>query len=98
MGTTAYVAERDEGADWANGADRTNGANLAKICNLALHKNTLFYFDTFCHQDIMGSLLSLGKDGCANSDEFSTKFQAAFDPPSFSENYVAIFYNGYGRI
>ena len=57
MGNTAYVAEGAEGADLAEGADRangaygTNGANLAKIGNLALHKNTLFYFDCFCHQE-----------------------------------------------
>ena len=32
----------------------------------------------------------LGKDGCAKWDEFSEKFQTAFDPPpSCSENYVA---------
>ena len=46
--------------------------------------------------------------GYTKLDEFSEKFQTAFDPsPSFSENYVAIFfrkimlqifYNGYGRI
>ena len=34
----------------------------------------------------------LGKDGCAKSDEFSEKFQTAFDPPPFMENYVAIFF------
>ena len=34
----------------------------------------------------------LGKDGATKSDEFSEKFQTAFDPPSFSENYVAIFF------
>ena len=51
---TAYVAEGAdlaEGADRANGADVTDVANLAKIGNLALHKNTLFYFDCFCHQE-----------------------------------------------
>ena len=32
-----------------------------------------------------------GKGGATKSDEFSEKFQTAFDPPSFSENYVAIF-------
>ena len=32
-------------------------------------------------------------------NEFSEKSQTAFDPPpSFLENHVAIFYNGYGRI
>ena len=32
-----------------------------------------------------------GKGGATKSDEFSGKFQTAFDPPpSFSENYVAI--------
>ena len=40
----------------------------------------------------------IGKGGCAKSDEFSGKFPTAFGPPSFSENYVANFYNGYGRI
>ena len=39
----------------------------------------------------------IGKDGATKSDEFSEKFQTAFDPPSlFLGNYVAIF--GYGRI
>ena len=43
--------------------------------------------------------LSLGKDGHAKSDEFSEKFHRPSTPtPSFSENYVAFFYNGYGRI
>ena len=41
----------------------------------------------------------LGKDPATKSDEFLEKFQTAFDiPPSFLENYIAIFYNGYGRI
>ena len=31
-------------------------------------------------------------------DEFSEKFQTAFDPLSFSENYIAIFYDSYGCI
>ena len=35
---------------------------------------------------------TFGKDGCAKSDEFSEKFQTAFDPPLISENYVAIFF------
>ena len=30
-----------------------------------------------------------GTDGASKSDGFSEKFQTAFDPPSFSENYVA---------
>ena len=33
---------------------------------------------------------SFGNDGCAKWDDFSEKFQTAFDPPSFSENYVEI--------
>ena len=34
----------------------------------------------------------LRKDGATKSDEFSEKFQMAFDPPpSFLENYVANF-------
>ena len=39
------------------------------------------------------SYLSLGKGSATKSDEFSKKFQTAFDPPppSFSENYVANF-------
>ena len=38
-----------------------------------------------------------GKDGCTKLDKFSEKFQTAFDspPPSFSENILQIFYNGY---
>ena len=73
MGITAYVAEGAdlaEGADRANGADVTNVANLAKIGNLALHKNTLFFFYCFCHQEFKNvtsdGLYGLRKDGCAN--------------------------------
>ena len=34
----------------------------------------------------------LGKDGVSKIDEFSEKFQTAFDPPpSFSENHIADF-------
>ena len=41
----------------------------------------------------------LGKGGCIKSDEYWEKFQTAFaPPPSFLENYVAIFYDGYGLI
>ena len=44
-------------------------------------------------------LLFLGKDPGTKSDEFLEKFQMAFGPPpSFLENYIAIFCNGYGRI
>ena len=33
------------------------------------------------------------KGGATKSDEFSKKFQTAFPPPpSFSENYIAIFF------
>ena len=35
--------------------------------------------------------ISLGKDGVSKTDEFSEKFQTAFDPPSFSENHIADF-------
>ena len=34
---------------------------------------------------------NLGTDGHTKTDEFSEKFQTAFDPPSFSENHIAIF-------
>ena len=36
----------------------------------------------------------LGKDPATKSDEFLEKFQTAFDPspPSFLENYIAIFF------
>ena len=40
----------------------------------------------------------LGKGRATKSDYFSEKFPAAFDSPplpSFSENYIAIFYSGY---
>ena len=37
-----------------------------------------------------------GKDGCAELNEFLDKFQTT--PPLISKNYVAIFYNGYGRM
>ena len=33
----------------------------------------------------------LGKGGCTKSDELSEKFQTAFDPSEYSENYIAIF-------
>ena len=40
-----------------------------------------------------------GKGPATKSDEFSEKFHTALDPhPSFSENYVAIFYDRYGYI
>ena len=42
---------------------------------------------------------SYGKDPATKSDEFLEKFQTAFGPLlSFLENYIGIFYNGYGRI
>ena len=34
---------------------------------------------------------NLGTDGHTETDGFSEKFQLAFDPPSFSENHIAIF-------
>ena len=34
----------------------------------------------------------LGTDGPSKTDEFSEKIQTAFDPPSFSENHVAVFF------
>ena len=43
-------------------------------------------------------LYDLGEGPATKSDEFFDKFQTAFDPSSFSENYVAILYNGYGCI
>ena len=33
----------------------------------------------------------LGKGPAAKADEFLAKFQTAFDPPSFLENYFAFF-------
>ena len=33
-----------------------------------------------------------GKPRTSKTDEFSEKFQTAFDPPSFSENHIAIFF------
>ena len=40
------------------------------------------------------SIHALGKDPATKSDEFLEKFQTAFDlpPPSFLENFVAIFF------
>ena len=35
----------------------------------------------------------LGKDPATKSDEFLENFQTAFDPPSFSENYIAYIAN-----
>ena len=43
----------------------------------------------------VGPVPYLGKGPATKSDEFLEKFQTAFDPPTFLENYVAIFYNGY---
>ena len=38
------------------------------------------------------SFVSLGTGHVTKSDEFSEKFQTAFDtPPSFSESYIALF-------
>ena len=38
------------------------------------------------------SVGQLGKDPTTKSDEFLEKFQTAYDPPSFLENYVADFF------
>ena len=38
----------------------------------------------------------VGKGRATKLDEFSEKFQTAFDPPSFSKNYVPNFYYRYG--
>ena len=41
----------------------------------------------------------LGKGGATKSDEFLEQLKTAFDPPpSFLENYIAIFYDRYGCI
>ena len=37
------------------------------------------------------SSMFLGKDGAIKSDEFSEKSQTGFDPPSFTDHYVAKF-------
>ena len=37
------------------------------------------------------SPMFLGKDGAIKSDEFSEKSQTGFDPPSFTDHYVAKF-------
>ena len=44
--------------------------------------------------------LPLGTGHATKSDEFSEKFQTAFDPPPshFQKIILQIFYNGYGRI
>ena len=39
----------------------------------------------------ISSLSFLGTGDATKTDEFSGKFQMAFDPPSFSENYIPIF-------
>ena len=59
--------------------------------------------ETFSYPSLIGVKLSyllrvfvitsiglLGKCGCTKSDDFSEKFQMAFNPASFSENYVVI--------
>ena len=40
----------------------------------------------------ISSLSFLGTGDATKTDEFSGKFQTAFDPPSFSENYIPIFF------
>ena len=44
-----------------------------------------------CLQAFVGFLYcpDLGKGPATKSDEFSEKFQTAFDPPSSLENYIA---------
>ena len=37
------------------------------------------------------TFLALGRGGATKTHEFSEKFQRAYDPPSFSENLIAIF-------
>ena len=44
----------------------------------------------------VGLHLNLGKDPATKSDEFLENFQTAFDPPSFSENYIAYIANFLG--
>ena len=54
-----------------------------------MHKNTL---NMEANKQI-GKIKDLGKDGATKADEFSETIQTAFDPPpSFSENYDAIFF------
>ena len=43
-------------------------------------------------ESVMGDGYPLGKGPATKSNELLGKFQTAFDPPSFSENYVAIFF------
>ena len=47
------------------------------------------YLDEQCLQ--CGFDIGLGMPTSSKTDEFSEKFQTAFDPPSFSENHVADF-------
>ena len=39
----------------------------------------------------------LGTSGVSNTNYFWEKFQTAFDPPSFSENHVAILFQFYAQ-
>ena len=51
-------------------------------------------FSVLCRKVVGSGFDSgLGKSGATKSDEFSEKFQTAFDPaPSFLENYIANFF------
>ena len=61
---------------------------------------TFWWFAFFGHLGQSHPMFELfGKGPATKSDEFSEKFHTALDPhPSFSENYVAIFYDRYGCI
>ena len=53
----------------------------------------LFIYLCNMHDCCLISTPDFGKSGATKLDEFSEKFQTAFDPlPSFLENYIAIFF------
>ena len=67
---------------------------ISLLCSYTLPrgKGHLWEFILFLHSYEYVCREALGMDGPTKTDEFSEKFQTAFDPPpSFLENYIADF-------
>ena len=64
---------------------KTEHSNYSKLRHIYI----LFILQKYCKTLVNNHL---GTDGPTKTDEFSEKFQTAFDPPpSFSENHITIF-------
>ena len=70
----------DEDNDYDDGDDNDRPHQSINECDVANIANL-----------VTKQLILCGKIGYTKSDEFSQKIQTAFEPPQFSENYIAIF-------